>query len=411
MRLVGLRSSGTADGRLIDAPDPGAAPQVDRSRAAAPSSVPVAAERGFLAAFWFFVLIGLAIRLPDTPLRSCLAAAGAMVCALILATMRSNLRIVPAVAAAAGVAVLGNAMASNVGWFGVCVLACWCALTAPRRHAIAFAVAAVLLFTAQAAWAQHDPGWVAWTMGTALAALAGFLVQHNRQLVVQLRAAQLRLAERARTEERQRIARELHDLLGHSLTVVLLQVASARMALKYDAADAEPALLEAERLGRATLDEVRATVGLMRSDAPDASSAMQPLPSLADVEVLARTVAAAGLQISCETHGDLAGAPQTVGLAAYRIVQEALTNGAKHAAGGAIDVRVLVRPAVIELEVSNTVPAGVRRRDEPPGVGLSTMQERAEAVGGTVTAGSRGGRWRVRAELPLPARQGRVEAR
>src|SRR4029077_12178919 len=122
------------------------------------------------------------------------------------------------------------------------------------------------LFAGEWLWVTSDPGWGAWMAGTTLTVLAGLLIRHEIDLVFQLREAQAGLAERARSEERNRIARELHDVIAHTLTVSLLHVTSARLAVEHDLDDAARSLAEAERLGRASLDEVRMAVGMLHQD-------------------------------------------------------------------------------------------------------------------------------------------------
>jgi signal transduction histidine kinase len=354
-----------------------------------------------LAAFVLFVGLGLALRLPHSPLQSYLAAAVALGCGFALLRVPARWGVPVMGAATAGVAGLGTAASSNVGWFSVCVLACWAALTAPRPHTLAYLGGALALFGAEALWAQRDPGWAAWATGTIFTVVAGLLIRHNLDLVERLRTAQAGLAERTRAEERNRIARELHDVIGHSLTVVALNVASARMSVKYEPADAERALLEAERLVQQTLDEVRSTVGLLRVNDERETAATAPLPKLTDVETLVGQSRQAGSDIRCTVQGDLGLPPATVGLAAYRIVQEALTNAAKHAPGAPVELSLTVERGALDLVVTNTRPTGAFRPGGEPGIGTLSMQERAEAVGGTLSVGASGAVWEVRAVLPL----------
>ena len=149
----------------------------------------------------------------------------------------------------------------------MCLIAGWCVLTGSRREGLIYWAAAMILFAAEWLWVRPDPGWGAWLAGVTLTGGLSLLVRHDRDLVGQLRQAQAGLAEQARTQERNRIARELHDVIGHTLTVSLLHVQSARLAVEHDPADAARALAEAERLGRECLAEVRTTVGMLRRDA------------------------------------------------------------------------------------------------------------------------------------------------
>jgi len=372
------------------------------TRTAVPSpALPEAAQWGLFAAFVLFVGLGVALRLPDSPARSGAAAAVALAAGFALLRVPTQWRVLVVAVAAAGVAVLGNGTASNVGWFAVCVLAFWAALSAPRRHALGFLICTLALFAAEALWAEHDPGWAAWAVGTLCAAGAALLIRHNLDLVDKLRTAQAAVADRSRAEERNRIARELHDVIGHSLTVVALNVASARMSVRYEPADAERALLDAERLVRETLDEVRTTVGVLRVDEGARASAAVPLPTLADVEALVDRSRQAGSDIRCRVDGDLAAPPGTVGLAAYRIVQEALTNAAKHAPGSPVQLSIMVERGAVRVVVTNETPTGAVAPDSEPGIGTFGMRERAEAVGGSLFVGADGEVWEVRAVLPL----------
>ena len=196
------------------------------------------------------------------------AAAGAVVAvgaaALLLLGWRPVL--LYAALATAGIAVLGNGTSSNIGWFAVCLLAGWCVLTGTRREGLAYWAGAMLLFASEWLWGQPDPGWGAWLAGTTLTVAFSLLIRHDRDLLRRLRLAQAGLAEQARAQERNRIARELHDVIGHTLTVSLLHVQSARLAVEHDPAGAGHALAEAERLGRECLAEVRTAVGMLRED-------------------------------------------------------------------------------------------------------------------------------------------------
>ena len=370
-----------------------------QTAAPAPGSRGVLLPRGagwvVYGAFAVFVVVGLAVRLPDHPLLACLAAVEALAAGAVLPRVRPGLLVPGAAVAAVGVTLLGTSDPSNVGWFALCVLCGWCAFAGSRPAALAFWVAALAVFGGQALWGTTDPGWAAWALGTSATFGAALLVRRERGLVAELHAAQAGLADRARAEERNRIARELHDVIAHSLTVSLLHVASARMAVRFDPADAERALAEAERLGRETLDEVRSTVGLLKADGGEDPAA--PLPGMRGLPSLAETFRTAGADVTLTLEGDPDGVPATVGLAVYRILQEALTNAAKHAPGAAVVATVTVADRVAVVVTS----AGRPRSGS--GLGLDSMRERAGSLGGTLTAGPDGNGWAVRADLPLPA--------
>jgi signal transduction histidine kinase len=347
-----------------------------------------------LAVFTVFVAIGLTHLNPSRPaaVAAAIVAAGAGV---LLAQQRQPLLAYAAVATG-GVAVLGNGLASNVGWFAVCLLGAWCALTGSRRDGLAYWAAAMALFAAEWLWVKPDPGWGAWMAGTTLSVLAGLLIRHEIDLVAQLRAAQAGLAERTRAEERSRIARELHDVIAHTLTVLLLHVTSARLAVEHDLADAARALAEAERLGRESLAEVRLTVGMLHHDGDTGPAA--PLPGVDGVPTLVERFRSAGADVTLIIDGDTGRLPATTGLAVYRIVQEALTNAVKHAPSSPTAVRLAVDADAVRLAVDSAAEPGTGT-----GVGVLSMRERAESLGGSCRAGPGGRGWLVQATLPLDA--------
>jgi signal transduction histidine kinase len=308
-----------------------------------------------------------------------------------------------AAVATGGIAVLGHGLPSNVGWFAVCLLGAWCVLAGSRRDGLVYWAAAMALFAAEWLWVKPDPGWGAWMAGTTLSVLAGLLVRHEIDLVSQLRAAQAGLAERARAEERNRIARELHDVIAHTLTVLMLHVTSARLAVEHDLADAARALAEAERLGRESLAEVRLAVGMLHQDGDTGRTA--PLPGAGDLPALVERFRSAGADVTLAIDGDTGRLPATTGLAVYRILQEALTNAVKHAPGSPTAVRLAVDANTVQLAVDSAAQPGTGT-----GVGVLSMRERAESLGGRCQAGPGGQGWLVQAALPLDAARRREAA-
>ena len=326
------------------------------------------------------------------------AAAGAVVAvgAAALLVLGRRPQLLYAAAATAGVAVLTDGRSYNIGWFAVCLLAGWCVLAGGRRVGLVYWAGAMILFAAEWLWVQPDPGWGAWLAGVTLTVAFSLLVRHERNLVAQLRAAQAGLAEQARTQERNRIARELHDVIGHTLTVSLLHVQSARLAVEHDPADASRALAEAERLGRQCLAEVRTTVGTLRQDGAVHDNA--PLPGAGSLPALVEQFRSAGADVSLAVEGDTGGLPATTGLALYRILQEALTNAIRHAPGSPVEIRLAVGAGSVTLTADSGGQPGTGT-----GLGLVSMQERAESLGGHCEAGPGGRGWLVRAWLPLDA--------
>jgi signal transduction histidine kinase len=365
---------------------------------ATPEPLPRSAGWAVFGVLAVFVGVGVGRRVADEPL---LATCGALVAlgfgaAAVLGRQRFIL--LTAAAASAGIAVLGHGTASTVAWFGLPVFAAWCALSASLIVTAVYWAGAMLLLGAEAAFVSADPGWAAWVGGTCFSVVGCTFARRQRDLAGQLRAAQAGLAERAQAEERNRIARELHDVIAHSLTVSLLHVTSARLALDEDHDAAVRALDEAERLGRQSLDEVRHAVGLLHRQGE--SDPHVPLPGSLDLPALIDGFRRAGAPVASTIDGNLDEVPNTIGLAAYRIVQESLTNAVKHAPGAASTVAVSVRPDAVRLSVDSAAPP---RRGT--GLGLGGMRERAESVGGRCTAGPGGSGWLVSAVLPLEPTQ------
>jgi signal transduction histidine kinase len=222
-----------------------------------------------------------------------------------------------------------------------------------------------------------------------------------RQRAAELERAREELARRAVTEERLRIARELHDVVAHSMSIIAVQSGVGVHVLDSQPEEARKALVAVEATSRQALVEMRRLLGVLRQEAEPRGS-LAPAPGLAQVEALAAEVARAGTRVEVRIEGTPSELPAGLDLSAYRIVQEALTNVVRHA--GPATARVLVRyaPGQIEVEVVDdgrgSDPAGPGR----PGHGISGMRERAALYGGTLEAGPLpGGGFRVAATLPV----------
>jgi signal transduction histidine kinase len=203
--------------------------------------------------------------------------------------------------------------------------------------------------------------------------------------------------------ERASIARELHDVIAHSVSVMVIQAGAAEQLLESNPAQARQSLLAVQELGRSTVGELRRMLGILR-DRPE-ELALNPQPGLAALPRLARQLGEAGLAVGLRTEGDPVALPPGVDLSAYRIVQEALTNTLRHARPGQArpahaEVRLHYFVNAVELEIDDD--GGVASRGDGEGHGLIGMRERAALYGGTFSAGPcpEGG-YRVRARLLL----------
>ncbi|WP_052668932.1 sensor histidine kinase [Nitriliruptor alkaliphilus] len=242
-----------------------------------------------------------------------------------------------------------------------------------------------------------------------LSLVAGALLGKQARLVFQLGAAQDALVDEATARERKRIAREVHDVIAHSMAVTMLHVTGARLANEQGRSDeVRAALLDAERLGRESLNEVRRTVGLLRDDTTSPTS--EALPGTADVAELIATHRDVGMAVTARLDDGLDDVTGTVGLTAYRLVQESLTNAAKHAPNQPVDLDLALRDDEVVLRVVNALPHGAATEDHRSrgsgggvggGVGLRGMAERVAQLDGSLTFGPVDGRWDVVARLPV----------
>jgi signal transduction histidine kinase len=215
-------------------------------------------------------------------------------------------------------------------------------------------------------------------------------------------------ARRRAMEERLRIARELHDSLTHSISVIQVQAGVAVHLARKRGEEIPPALLAIQEAGADAVRELRATLGVLRSDEDGDGSGLGQLDSL-----VARA-RAAGLPVTVTVTGAQRPLPPDVDQAAYRIVQEALTNVSRHAADACASVHLHYTPQALSVQVSDdgastrsatsTGTTSTGTRPSGPGLGLVGMRERVSALGGRLQAGPRdGGGFRVRAELPARA--------
>jgi signal transduction histidine kinase len=239
----------------------------------------------------------------------------------------------------------------------------------------------------------------------AIAWLAGFALRERAE---QAEAAEARAmqAERDRetaariavAEERARIARELHDIVAHTVSVMVLQVGAVRHKLPAALGDEAEALRGVEQTGRASLAEMRLLLGALRRDDDDLELA--PQPGLGRLDALLEEIGRAGLPVRLHVDGEPVPVPQAIDLSAYRIVQEGLTNALKHAGASQADVTVRYRPDELEIEVRDNGDGD--GSGAGPGYGLIGVRERVKIYGGEMTAGAAsGGGFLLSTRLPL----------
>jgi signal transduction histidine kinase len=294
-------------------------------------------------------------------------------------------------------------LAVFIGLYSVAVYARW-RWAAP----VVVVVGGLVLLVVVPASAQTVPSWASVFVGGSAIWLVGKTVRENqaRADVLAERAERLERERELTTRlalaaERQRIARELHDVVAHSVSVMVVQAGAARTLLTRQPPRAAEALLAVESGGREALEELRRLLGLL-TDA-EAEPPLAPQPGLGQLDRLVERVGQAGLPVDVRIAGTPRPLPAGLDLTAYRIVQEALTNALKHAGGAACDVLVEFDERELRLEVVDAGGSPGATTDRGAGRGLLGMQERVAAYGGELSAGRRPeGGFAVRARLPLP---------
>ena len=206
-------------------------------------------------------------------------------------------------------------------------------------------------------------------------------------------------ARRAVADERLRIARELHDVVAHSMSVIAVQAGTGRVVFDDDPARALEALAAIEGQSRQALEEMRRLLDVLR-DREGGPAALAPVPHLDDLDALVAHAVESGTPVDLRVEGRRRPLPPGVELTAFRIVQEALTNVRKHAPGATARLRLCFEPDELGIEVANQVGPAIRTG--PPGLGLVGMRERVALYGGRLDAGREGnGSFRLRASIPL----------
>ncbi|HET6563313.1 MAG TPA: histidine kinase [Marmoricola sp.] len=307
----------------------------------------------------------------------------------------------------------------GAGLISVLLAAGWAGYAAPARRSLLGVTGAVVVFILTDA-ARHGVSWdtVFFPAVFYPGRWAGTLVRREQartaelvELTALLDAQREAAAEVAVAEERTRIAREVHDAVAHSVSVMTLQVGGLRRQLDDVLADRpteRQVMLGIERLGRQSVEELRSLVGILRE--PGTGEPAAAVPSLGRTAELVADVRAAGLSVDLEVTGDPVELPRALDVTAYRILQEALTNVLRHAPEAQTGVRVHHGSDAVEVTVENErgsrVPALVGSGGPATGGhGLVGMRERAAMFGGVLEAGPRpDGGFRVRVRLPLTSR-------
>jgi signal transduction histidine kinase len=221
-----------------------------------------------------------------------------------------------------------------------------------------------------------------------------------------LEQARIELADQAVTEERLRIARELHDVVAHTMSVVAVHAGTGRMVADEDPAAARQALATIETTTRSALMEMRRMLGVLRGSGGDEPGTLAPAPGLGDLDALVADVVQSGVTVEVRVEGDRTDVPAGVDLAAYRIVQEALTNVIKHAGRVRASVAVRYTDDAVTVEVDDEGRAGHQTQSVPvtTGHGLAGMRERVAMYHGDLDVGPGPiGGFHVAARLPFGA--------
>jgi signal transduction histidine kinase len=282
----------------------------------------------------------------------------------------------------------------------------------PRQATWVAVIATVAVLAANAVagrWSDFERAVWLWT------AIAVAVAVRSRRTTIAALEDRARRAEESReqtarrrvAEDRLRIARELHDVIAHHVAVVSVQAGVADHLVERDPAAAREALGHVRVASRAVLSELQSVLGVLRQE--EAALPTAPAPGLAALAGLVATSRAAGVRVVTDLPDPLPTLTPGADLAAFRLVQEALTNVQKHAGGAPATVRVLVGPVDVLVEVANDPGPGVpAARPAGCGLGLVGMRERVHASGGSVTAGpTEAGGYRVAARFPHDAQEGR----
>ncbi|MFD9466831.1 sensor histidine kinase [Streptomyces sp. NPDC060027] len=311
------------------------------------------------------------------------------------------------------------AIGDSVSWINVltCSIGAYGAVALSRYRMRAMAALVVAAVLAGVAFRESDPVLPGWSSPAVVLLIVGVLaslvrfgrlrLEASRKRFTDLQQAQEKAMRRAVEEERARIAAELHDVVTHNVSVMVIQAGAARKVMDAAPERSKEALLAVEAGGRAAMAELRHVMGLLAGPGTGGDSpadGLEPQPGLGQLDALAERVRAAGTPVTVTVSLPPRPLPPGVELTAYRVVQEALTNTIKHAAGAGAAVAIGFAGSWLEIEVTDTGAV----RDSPPvdgnGRGLIGLRERLAVYGGELTAGpTLTGGYRVTARVPWEA--------
>jgi signal transduction histidine kinase len=300
----------------------------------------------------------------------------------------------------------GTSLAAGVSWMcGIYAIAVWTDRTRFLAGVGVLVASNWIPYAVQGGDVQTT-GVFTWVPILAMVLARGAV--RGRQLQNEALAARSALLERERdlraheavAEERARIARELHDLVAHNVSVMVVQAGAERVALGDEHASTRAALASIEQSGRQALAEARRLLGVLRRNGD--GEGLAPQPSIEHIDVLVEQIERAGLPVHLSIEGERAALPAGVDLCAYRIVQEGLTNALKHAGPAHAEVLLRYEPLGLEVEVRDDGRGNGSTNGDGAGHGLIGMRERVALYGGSLATGpGDGGGFEIRAHLPL----------
>ncbi len=312
--------------------------------------------------------------------------------------------------------VLGASLAigSSASWITVlaCVVAAYSAVVHSRYRIMAIAGLVTAAVLSGFAFRHADPVVPGWSSPGFVLLVAGMLasfvrllqlrLESSRDRATELQEAQEQATRRAVEEERARIAAELHDVVTHNVSVMVIQAGAARKVMNVKPEQSKEALLAVEAGGRAAMAELRHVMDLLAATDQEKSDILEPQPGLAQLDALVARVRAAGTPVSVEVSLPPQPLPPGVDLAAYRVVQEALTNTMKHARGAEATLSIGYTDTSLRIEVADTGGSKGSPPVESNGRGHLGLRERLAVYGGELTAGptGAGGGYRVTARIP-----------